>query len=146
MAIIKHFFHIFQLGKIKMTEVYKSNFFYSTIIRATKKTKKGDGASEKGYPQSIYVKIAGMNYRFSVDSSVEKAKTMYTAKIANDLLNETLEENPLIPTNQALILAYMEACFRWQNLLHGGEEEKKPAPLLPLEQYCKENNIPMEEL
>ncbi len=114
--------------------------------KATKKTKKGDGASEKGYPQSIYVKIAGMNYRFSVDSSVEKAKTMYTAKIANDLLNETLEENPLIPTNQALILAYMEACFRWQNLLHGGEEEKKPAPLLPLEQYCKENNIPMEEL
>ena len=112
----------------------------------SKSSKKGKGASEKGYPQTIFVKIAGMNYRFTVDSSVEKAKTMYTAKIANDLLNETLEENPLIPTNQALILAHMEACFRWQTLLHEDPEEKKPAPLLPLEQYCKENNIPMEEL
>ena len=26
------------------------------------------------------------------------------------------------------------------------EEKPKEAPLLPLELYCKENNIPMEEL
>lgn len=88
-----------------------------------------------------------MNYRFQVDSDIEKAKTLYCAKIANDLLQETLDENPLIPTNQALILAYMEACFRWQSEVHKTEEEKeKEAPLLPLEQYCKDNNIPKEIL
>ena len=102
---------------------------------------------DSAFPQSIYVRIAGMSYRFTVDTAEEKAKTLYTAKIANDLLSETLDENPGIPTNRALILAYMEACFRWQAELHRAQEEKpEPAPLLPLEQYCVDNNIPMEEL
>ncbi|MBR3058392.1 MAG: hypothetical protein IKG93_10560 [Clostridiales bacterium] len=117
-----------------------------TQTKTVKKAKKSETEYEEGFPQSIYVKIAGMNYRFFVSSTIEKAKTMYTAKIANDLLTETLEDNPTIPTNQALILAYMEAVFRWQDAIHNREEEKKEAPLLPLEQYCKENNIPMEEL
>jgi hypothetical protein len=108
--------------------------------------RKSKNPAEK-YPQTLMVRIAGMNYRFQVDSDIEKAKTLYCAKIANDLLQETLDENPLIPTNQALILAYMEACFRWQSEVHKTEEEKeKEAPLLPLEQYCKENNIPKEIL
>lgn len=108
--------------------------------------KKSKNPSEK-YPQTINVRIAGMTYRFHVDSDVEKAKTLYCAKIANDLLQETLDENPMIPTNQALILAYMEACFRWQSEVHRSEDEKpKDEPLLPLEQYCKENNIPKEIL
>lgn len=108
--------------------------------------RKSKNPAEK-YPQTLMVRIAGMNYRFQVDSDIEKAKTLYCAKIANDLLQETLDENPLIPTNQALILAYMEACFRWQSEVHKTEEEKeKEAPLLPLEQYCKDNNIPKEIL
>ena len=111
------------------------------------KKAKGEEELEEGYPKAIFVRIAGMNYRFKVDSKLEEAKTTYVAKLANDLLNETLAENPMLPTNQALILAYMEAIFRWQNLLHQTEEDRpKEAPLLPLEQYCKENNIPMEEL
>ena len=110
------------------------------------KRKKKAGA-EEDFPQSIMVRIAGMSYRFRVDTPEEKERTEKCAKVANDLLNETLDENPLIPTNQALILAYMEACFRWQSLANKDKEEKtKEAPLLPLELYCKENNIPMEEL
>ena len=122
---------------------------YTQLPRETegkpkKKTKKSEN---EPYPQSLYVRIAGMNYRFQVDSDEEKAKTLYCAKVANDLLTETLNEHPMLPTNQALILSYMEACYRWQSLLHQREEEtQKPAPLLPLEQYCKDNNIPMEEL
>ena len=112
----------------------------------TKPKRKLKNPDEK-YPQTLMVRIAGMNYRFQVDSDIEKAKTLYCAKIANDLLQETLDENPMIPTNQALILAYMEACFRWQNEVHKAPEEKeKEEPLLPLEQYCKENNIPKEIL
>ncbi|MBO4928635.1 MAG: hypothetical protein J5379_10375 [Clostridiales bacterium] len=110
------------------------------------KVRKKSKKAGENYPQVIYVRIAGMNYRFQVDSDEEKAKTLYCAKVANDLLAETLEENPMIPTNQALILAYMEACFRWQTALASQDEKPKEAPLLPLEQYCKENNIPMEEL
>ena len=113
---------------------------------AKSKKKKKEGSDEE-FPQTVLVRIAGMSYRFRVDSEEEKEKTLKCAKVANDLLNETLSENPMIPTNQALILAYMEACFRWQNLLHSEKEEiPKEAPLLPLELYCKENNIPMEEL
>lgn len=115
--------------------------------KPAKKKKSSENEKEEGFPETILVRIAGMTYRFTVDSSEEKAKTLYTAKIANDLLAETLEENPLIPTNQALILAYMEACLRWQTELHRAREEKpKELPLLPLEQYCKENNIPKEVL
>lgn len=115
-----------------------------TETKPKKKVKKGE--AEK-FPQTINVRIAGMTYRFHVDSDVEKAKTLYCAKIANDLLTETLNDNPQIPTNQALILAYMEACFRWQSAVHQSESEKpKEEPLLPLEQYCKENNIPKEIL
>lgn len=114
---------------------------------AGKSRRKKKDEKEEGFPQSIMVRIAGMSYRFCVDSQEEKDRTERCAKVANDLLNETLEENPMIPTNQALILAYMEACFRWQNLKNKEKEEKpKEAPLLPLELYCKENNIPMEEL
>ena len=115
--------------------------------KPSKKSKKSEDEAEAGYPQSVSIRIAGMNYRFRVSSSEEKAKTLYTAKIANDLLTETLDDNPMIPTNQALILAYMEACFRWQSELHRDRDEaSKELPLLPLEQYCKENNIPKERL
>lgn len=110
------------------------------------KKKKKEGEKED-FPQSVPVRIAGMSYRFRVDSFEEKERTLRCAKVANELLSETLEENPMVPTNQALILAYMEACFRWQSLLNQSKEEKpKEVPLLPLELYCKENNIPMEEL
>lgn len=110
----------------------------------SKKKKKTD---IEEYPQTVFVRIAGMTYRFRVESDEEKAKTLYCAKVANDLLAETMNENPMIPTNQALILAYMEACYRWQSVLHQKEEDKpKEDPLLPLELYCKENNIPKEKL
>lgn len=121
---------------------------YTQIQREPSATpKKKKKAENEGYPQTVFVRIAGMTYRFHVDSEEEKAKTLYCAKVANDLLSDTMDENPMIPTNQALILAYMEACFRWQTLLHQKEEDRpKEAPLLPLEQYCKENNIPKEKL
>ena len=113
----------------------------------TKKRPKKKNSTDEEFPQSVQVRIAGMSYRFRVDSQEEKDRTVKCAKVANDLLSETLEENPMIPTNQALILAYMEACFRWQNSLSVKEEDKpKEEPLLPLEQYCKENNIPKEIL
>lgn len=120
---------------------------YSQIKKDPQTPSKRKKKSDEEYPQNVFVRIAGMTYRFRVDSDEEKAKTLYCAKVANDLLSETMEENPMIPTNQALILAYMEACFRWQTVLHQKEEDRpKEAPLLPLEQYCKENNIPKERL
>jgi len=53
--------------------------------------RKSKNPSEK-YPQTLMIRIAGMNYRFQVDSDIEKAKTLYCAKIANDLLQETLDD------------------------------------------------------
>lgn len=121
---------------------------YSQIQREPSVTSKKKKKTEnEDYPQTVSIRLAGMTYRFRVDSDEEKAKTLYCAKVASDLLTDTMDENPMIPTNQALILAYMEACFRWQSLLNQKEEDRpKEEPLLPLEQYCKENNIPKEKL
>lgn len=138
-------------GKVKSKKTGKKDkpvlAEYFQLPRDNDPKPKKKKAGKENYPQTLMVRLAGMNYRFQVDSDEEKAKTLYCAKVANDLLTETLNDNPMIPTNQALILAYMEACFRWQSALHQAEEEKpKEDPLLPLEQYCKENSIPKEIL
>jgi len=102
--------------------------------------------------ERVSVEIGGVNYLLGCSEELSAAKIRRIAQLADEIYNDTKENNPYIATNKTAVLSLIECCDRYLTLK--AENDNLKTELMYYRQKDLENSVkeapkeltPMEKL